>query len=516
MTWLGSYVKRIPITIDNTNVDSDLNHFPVAVPIGASVGQASDDISEIFDDITTNYKKIAVTLDDGETQIYVEVEKWDYATETALLWVSSSDLTVSSGSTTTLYIYFDNSQPDNDSYIGDIGDSPAQNVWDSDFSFVCHMANDPSSGMGALKDSTGSNDGDAYNMESADLVTSDLGGYGINFDGSPEYISVGDAAGVRAANECTLETLFNLDSVSGNNLVVSKNLGAGGTQLLLRIDDGKLDSSIYGPDYLYFSSDMGTWSASIDYYCAMILEGASGHSVYQNGYLLSSGATWSESRAPGGDLNIGRDNRNQDYINGRVFEIRLSHIVRSEAWVKATHYCLIDDLVSFGTTETNYIEDVSLNLTAATYSLEDLKTFLTTTDGTVLTDVLLQLAAFADSTEDIKLNLEAGLENLEDLPLSLETWGQLFQDLPLSLEAQAVNLEDLKTWFRAVATVLKDLGLYLNVTDGVSLEDLSVMLNVTDGIILRDASLNLKTVSATPAFRSVTAHRVSSVIHEVV
>jgi len=116
--WLGDWAKRRKIIIDHTNVDSDLLHFPVAVPISASAGQGSQNITDIFTEIGANYKKIAITLDDGTTEIFAQVESWDSVAEVALLWVSRSDFTVTSTATTDLYIYFDSTKADNSYYIG--------------------------------------------------------------------------------------------------------------------------------------------------------------------------------------------------------------------------------------------------------------------------------------------------------------------------------------------------------------------------------------------------------------
>src|SRR6056297_2541451 len=121
MSWLSGWAKRRKITIDNTNIDSDLDHFPVPVPLGTSVGQSDQDVSDIFDELGSESLKIAVTKSDGETEIYAEVEQWDATNEKALLWVSKSDLTLTAASVTELYIYYDSSQSDNTDYIGAVG-----------------------------------------------------------------------------------------------------------------------------------------------------------------------------------------------------------------------------------------------------------------------------------------------------------------------------------------------------------------------------------------------------------
>jgi hypothetical protein len=58
--------KRIKITIDNTNIDSDLTHFPVPIVFGASVGQSDQDVSDIFDALELASVDDNFTGDDGD------------------------------------------------------------------------------------------------------------------------------------------------------------------------------------------------------------------------------------------------------------------------------------------------------------------------------------------------------------------------------------------------------------------------------------------------------------------
>ena len=73
--WLGTWEKRVEITVSNTNIDFDLTHFPLLLTLGASVGTATDDVSFIFDELASdgNRKKIAVTKSDGTTEIYLSL-----------------------------------------------------------------------------------------------------------------------------------------------------------------------------------------------------------------------------------------------------------------------------------------------------------------------------------------------------------------------------------------------------------------------------------------------------------
>ncbi len=142
--WLdGGWDQRVEITIDSSNVDAALANFPVLIYISAASGQNPDDISFIFDELVAdaNRFKIAVTEDDGETELYVEIEKWDDAGEEAWLWVGVPN--IANGADTTLYLYFDIDHADNVAFVGDSNSAVAENVWDSNFVLVDHMQDDP-------------------------------------------------------------------------------------------------------------------------------------------------------------------------------------------------------------------------------------------------------------------------------------------------------------------------------------------------------------------------------------
>jgi hypothetical protein len=144
MAWLSGWAKRVKLTIDAGDIDADLTWFPVLLKLGTSVGINSEDVSFIFDELQSdaNRKKIAVTTDDGETQLYVEIERWDDANEVAWLWVSKTGWVIDDTANTDFYLYYDADHADNTDYVADSSSRPE--VWDSYFRAVFHMSEDPS------------------------------------------------------------------------------------------------------------------------------------------------------------------------------------------------------------------------------------------------------------------------------------------------------------------------------------------------------------------------------------
>ena len=123
---LEGFGYRYGIDIDSGDVDTNLTDFPVLLILSSSSGISSADVTAIFDEVGAFNKKIAVTTDDGETELYVEIEKWDEVGEEAFLWVKVP--TVDSGADTRIYFYFDAEAENNTAHIGDLASTVAQNV----------------------------------------------------------------------------------------------------------------------------------------------------------------------------------------------------------------------------------------------------------------------------------------------------------------------------------------------------------------------------------------------------
>ena len=121
--------NRVKITLNSSDVDSQLTNFPILINISDSSGQLGDDISFIFDEVESDYNACAYTTVDT-TRLYFEVESWDNVTEEAYVWVKVPS--ISNTSDTILYLYFDVDQ-DGSSYNNPV------NVWDDNFVMVQHL-----------------------------------------------------------------------------------------------------------------------------------------------------------------------------------------------------------------------------------------------------------------------------------------------------------------------------------------------------------------------------------------
>ncbi len=373
MAWLSGWSRRHKVTVDNTNIDADLTHFPVPVPLGTAVGQSDQDVSDIFDAIGSESLKIAVTKDDGETQIYVEVEFWDETSEKALLWVSKSDLTLTAASVTELYIYYDANQSDNTGYVGTPGNR--SEVWSSDFVAVYTMAQDPSGGADCIIDSSGNgNHGTPDStMTSADLVDGVIG-QAIEFDGDDDYVEIpassslneiesADKIGILATMNITGETIG--VSASPNFRVIASRgeFSTGPWLFAFDITNNDLEFLIDSDtDRLVASAGL---SEDTFYRVAAVYDGST-QRIYKAGSQIGSQSGSGLGGASSNDVYIGTDAPD----TGREFPGIIGKVIFSKggfsaAWIKADSHAHTDNLLTWGAEEavpvvaTNAASDVS-------------------------------------------------------------------------------------------------------------------------------------------------------------
>ncbi len=357
MAWLGTWANRVEITLDNTNIDSDLTNFPVLVKLGHCVGQSDQDLGCVFDELTTSSLKIAATDEDGTTQLYIDVEKWDNTVPEAFLWVSSSTFVLHSDRATRIFLYYDSAQDDNTTYVGASGGTPAQSVWDSSYVLVDHMqdAGDTSSTFDSTSnDNDGTKDGAAEPIEATGKI-----GDAQDYDGANDALTYSDAA--------SIQNVFD----SGGALEAIVYAGSDGEGSAGRIGDKVawyLATTNEAADkvkltfwYDFDGAANGTWATTatevdINTYAHIVVtydNSAVGNNpvIYVNGDVVAL----TESTTPigtrvadaGSDLDVGNDAATGATFDGIIDEFRLSDATRSAAWAKAAYYTSFDNLATY-------------------------------------------------------------------------------------------------------------------------------------------------------------------------
>ena len=340
--------KRIKIAIPGQA--SDLVDFPVLVYLSISSGVTGFDCSAIFAELGSSSLKIAVEDADTGNQCYVEVESWDAANKRATLHVRVPLIPASGG--TYIWLYYDNTQADNATYVGNTGDSPAQQVWDSNFLAVYHMAQDPSGTAPQVIDSTSNNNDATTNgaMTSADLVDGPTG-KGLNLDGGDDYLDI--ANGPDNAAALTVEGFVSLSGYGGGAgvpCVIAKWDAV--DSYFFAIADGDARPAGTVRFYTYTSAGVEAYSSgkvqlATPTYVAGSYDGSAVR-TYLAGSLDGSASQSGSLVTGSGKGKIGRLNdANASSITGDVYEVRVSAIARTADWIKATNASMLDALVTF-------------------------------------------------------------------------------------------------------------------------------------------------------------------------
>jgi FlaG/FlaF family flagellin (archaellin) len=335
--WLTGWSKRVMVTIDSGDIDEGLTDFPVMVHLGTSVGNDGGDVSFIFDELggDADRRKIAVTTDDRETECYVEIEGWDDVGEEAYLWINVPS--ISSTEDTVLYLYYDQTQPDNMIHVGDVDSAVAENVWDNNHAFVWHLGEPDND----IHDSAGSFDGTGVNLNNYPNSVIDAGqeitgeANGVDSDNTLN-IGVGDF---------TFEIWVRLDTVDANwhNIIGPQS-----------------ESTQYSDGWWAYQGEWQYWSIALWlsteeaitqdawYHLAATRSGTTVN-LYVNGDLKASGID--STNFGNKQIFIGSDNMYP--LNGKVDDPRISTSTRTAAWIKATYESGIDRLLTYGTEETS-------------------------------------------------------------------------------------------------------------------------------------------------------------------
>lgn len=363
--WLAGWANRVKLTIDSGDIDDNLTGFPILLYISESSGRYGDDISFVFDKLTTddNRKKIAVTAADGTAECYVEIEKWDDASEEAWLWVKVPD--IAKVTDTDLYLYFDCSHTNNTTYVGDTNDTPAESVWDSSFRAVFHMA-DGADDQHIYDSTSNNNDG----TKGASGEPTEISGPIANaqdFDGDDE-IDVTDNASIDVGtSDFTIEAWVEAsdpyeDPEDDRMVLVRKVWTLGDDDAGYEMQVGKwgrlhgfVRDSDATPDTAS-ASDTGTLiNNDVMRYCSTVYDRDADMTRYVNGASDGSAddmSTTDSSLDNSRVLTFGYRAPDSDrYLDGILDEVRISVTARSAAWIKASYESERDNLLDFGDEE---------------------------------------------------------------------------------------------------------------------------------------------------------------------
>jgi hypothetical protein len=358
--WLCGWGNRVRLTIDHNDVDAPLTDFPVLLYLSTSSGRNNDDVSFIFDELQSdaNRHKIAVTTSDC-VECYVEIEKWDQASEQAWLWVKVPS--ISDTTDTELHLYYDSSYADNTAYVGDTDSTPAQNVWDDNFALVQHLGEDAT----VVHDSTANNNDETNPPPPPPSGDPDPGYVRAtytdsgNTDGGYSFsngsrLQMNHSSSLDITENITLETFVYLNDRTDGKFIAKDDPFPGGAgcyclqqeanNLELMLDFGGWYRASYG----FYNT--GEWLYVAGTYDRQTMR------FYLNGVERATNPQTSPITSYD-TLALALGNRAYDVdtyydLNGLLDEIRISDATRSAAWIRASRESGIDDLIAFGSEET--------------------------------------------------------------------------------------------------------------------------------------------------------------------
>jgi hypothetical protein len=197
----SSWNKRKSITINSSKINSNLTDFPFLV--------------DIYDFDLRNYTQsdgddILFTTSNGKTKLSHEIETFNQTYNTThahlVVWIKTN---LSSSSNTKIFMYYNNSNIENQENVPE--------VWDDDYVAVYHMNQ-----LNAI-DSTGANNATAHGGTT--LNSSGKLGYALNFDGNNGYLDAPDSPSLSFTNnEMTIEAWAKADTLpSDETSIIRKN-----------------------------------------------------------------------------------------------------------------------------------------------------------------------------------------------------------------------------------------------------------------------------------------------------
>jgi hypothetical protein len=317
MTWFDSdYGYKKKITIDHTKVDGDETDFPVLISV--TDNDLRDEANSGHVKSASGYD-IIFTNSAEDTQLKHEIEKYTNTSGLLVYWVKVASL--SSTADTDIYIYYGKT--------GVVVDPSTTDTWDSDYTAVWHMSNllDSTSNNndltndGCTSGQTGKN-GDCYSWDGTNKMY-----HPTLFDSFPGAL--------------TIETWHNRVDGNIHSAIIGKRGQAANPWNIMQMETGtdiaKANTKFDNAGGLSVQSDF----ANIDgqwYNQTLTYGDAIAFTSWLDGVKYT--ATGSKTIGDGNAFNfrIGRRSSagSECPITGRIDEVRISYVIRSDNWIKTT------------------------------------------------------------------------------------------------------------------------------------------------------------------------------------
>ena len=325
----SSWGYRVKITVDHTKVDANLTDFPVYVDL-------SNLPSNFFTHVKSDGGDIRITKSDGITELPREVVSIDTSTQTGELHFKADSL--SSTTDTDFYVYYGNSSASEPAVTDTYG---RNNVW-TKYEGVWHLQEAVNNSTDGYVDSTGNgHDGTGHSM-SITAPDGALAGKGQQFDGSQDYIEIGDEIDL-GTNDATITAwTYHDSSQTSQATVVSKSYyGPGNYRYAMFVKTSKHRGFMHGDSN---GDKVAIATTNVDdawHYGAVVYDRDDLMRIYTNGVQEASTSIslWNGSNFNSGyPLRIGiYGSTNKLPFKGKLDEIRIALHDLGTDWLKTDY-----------------------------------------------------------------------------------------------------------------------------------------------------------------------------------
>ncbi len=353
-----SYSHRLTLTINKEHIGEELTDFPIVVQLDSAQSHLFNTVREDGHDL--------VFTDKNNQKLSHEIESFDKNNKEATIWLKVPTLKPTED--TVLYLYYGNpTSEDNQN---------AQDVWSNGYAAVYHLNQDPA---GTTEDSTkNNNDGTSSGgMNANDSLKAGKTGHTLKFDGSNDFVDMGDDESLDLVTKITISTWVNLADTTSIADFVTRDNGTQRNFSLQRWNDNIFYFNLLSSNSfrtIASSSDTyqpNTWVRIVGTY-----DGSISH-LYLNGREDATPLEWSGT-IDNDDVSLtlgARENGIDRRLNGFLDEVHLASVARSAAWISAEYtnqsgdedFLSISTPTSTGTTSNSLItlkKDKALNYTS--------------------------------------------------------------------------------------------------------------------------------------------------------
>ncbi len=311
------------ITLDATKVNGTQSNFPVLIDV-SDVGLLANAQADGDD--------ILFTDSDGVTKLDHEIELYTSGTGHLVAWVKLP--TIGNVVDTGLFIYYGNSAAGNQ--------QNASGVWDANYKGVWHMTGNATT---TLPESTSNPNpgakltaGEPANFAAGKIASAQ------DFDGSNDFVNCGSDASLDDIPVKTIEFWTNLDTWAPPAQQGSHFINKGDAAWFIATDITGAGRAIFGHNWTaigrwsFPTFSLGNWHQVVVIYNRT--SAANDPVVYVDGiaqvvteYMTPSGTVNSDAAS---SFQMSKSPGNVREVNGRMDEVRISNIARSESWLKTS------------------------------------------------------------------------------------------------------------------------------------------------------------------------------------